>query len=169
MSVPSHRIWNFRWQFPASLFDRWKNCSWSLTNIRFCWYWLIWEVNRLVFAPTALICCFISSFRMFSLFHLMLYLLLSLSLCFFLIFLFSNKLLTNSKSLINSFNFASNLLLHQSFFYLWRFVNSNQFRNICCNSIHSIVQLSKISNINFLKHTVDLAYITLHLCFPNPT
>ena len=84
----SIKFWNSHWRFSSSLFNRWKNHPWLLTNIRFCWYWLIRELNRLLFAPTNLIRCFIFSLTMLSLFLRMLYFLSSLSLCFFLIFLF---------------------------------------------------------------------------------
>ena len=47
------------WWFSSSLFNRWKNRPGLLTNIRFCWYWFIREMNHLIFAPTALIRCFI--------------------------------------------------------------------------------------------------------------
>ena len=48
-----------------------------------------------------------------------LYLLSSLSLCFFLIFLFSSKLFTKSKSRLSSFNFPSNRLFHQGSFFVF--------------------------------------------------
>ena len=106
------------WWFSSS-FSRWKNRPWFLTNIRFCWYWLILELNRLIFAPKALIRCFISSLTMLSLFLRILYLFSSLSLCFFLIFLFSSKLFTKSKSRLSSYNFPSNRLFHQGSFFVF--------------------------------------------------
>ena len=112
-------IWNFNWWFSSSLFNRWKKRPWLLTDIRFCWYWLIRESNLLIFASAALICCFISFLTMLSFFLPMFFFLSSLSLCFFSIFIFSSKLLTKSKSWISSFNFPSYRLFHQGSFFVF--------------------------------------------------
>ena len=61
--------------------------------------------------------CFISSLTMLSLFLRILYFPSSLSLCFFSMLLFSNRLFKESKSLLSSFNFPSNHLFRQSSFY----------------------------------------------------
>ena len=89
------------------------------TLIRSCWYRLIRELNRLIFAPTVLIHCFISSLTMLRLFLRILYLLSSLSSCFFLLFLFSIKLFTKSKFRLSSFSFSSNRLFHQVSFFVF--------------------------------------------------
>ena len=84
-----------------------------MTNIGFCWYWLIRELNRLIFVTAALIGYFISSLTMLTLFLRILYALFSLD------SLFSSKLLTKSKSRLNSFNFPSNRLFRIGSFFVF--------------------------------------------------
>ena len=85
----------------------------------FCWYWLIRKLNCLIFALTALICCFIFSLIILSLFLRISYFLFSLSLCFFPIVLFSSKIFVKSKSSLSSFNFPSDRLLYQGSFFVF--------------------------------------------------
>ena len=80
----------------SSLFNCWNICPWFLTNIQFCWYWLIRELNLSIFALIALICCFISSLTMLTLFLRMFYLLSIPSIFMFLLnisFLFFSQVI----------------------------------------------------------------------------
>ena len=96
-----------------------ENCSWLMIYIQFCWYCFVWELNRLDFAPTAMVLFVVSSLAMLSHFYRMLYFLSSLSLRFFLKFPFSSKMVAKSKFLLNSYNFASNRLFNQGLFYVF--------------------------------------------------
>ena len=81
-------------------------------------------------------------------------------LCFFLIFLFSSKMFPKSKSQLSFFHFLSNHFFHRGSF--------SVFGRLLAPTIYSTAQLSKISNISFLKHTIDLVHSTLHIYFRNP-
>ena len=117
-----------------------------------------------IFAPTALIHCFIYFLTMSSLFLLNLYLLSSLSLCFFLIFLFSSKLFTKSKSLKSSFNFSSNLLFHQGSFFVFGCLlaptNSETYAAASC-----IVLFSSLRPQISIFLSTQLTLFTAHFIF----
>ena len=92
---------------------------------------------------------------------------LDLLLQFFLTIL--SLFLWNAHKVQISFNYPSNRIIHQgSFFCLGMFASSNRFKNKCCTSIYSIVQLSKISNIIFLSTQLTLlkAHFTFALGIP---
>ena len=105
-------------------------------------------MDSLILVPTALICCFIFSFTILSLFLRILYVFSILSLYFFLIFFFSSKTCLKSKSRLSFFNLPS----------------FSNFKSAFLRQFH--VSLSTVvSGLSFAKYSCILLFF--HTPFPS--
>ena len=99
----------------------------------------------------------------------MFYFLSSLFLYFFFLFLCLCKIFIKSKSWLNSFSFRSNHLFHQGSFFVFGSLLPQTNSELYAATIYiDLLQLSKTSNINFLKPAIDIVRSILHFALGIP-